>query len=182
MYTHISKARSNWLRFRTLSSACIDGGWSHLDRAMMARAINLAKRCKESGDVPVGAVVVCNETCSILGEGWNQRERSQTPSSHAEMLAFSEASSSRGRWRLDKTTLYVTLEPCIMCYGAAVLARCEKIVYGTPNTNCGATTSGVLADTEKLNHTPHVVGGLMSGECSALLQDFFKSIRTKKSG
>ena len=147
----------------------------------MARAVNLAKRCDVSGDVPVGAVVVCNRTRRILGEGWNQREGRQTPSSHAEMLAFSEASSSRGQWRLDETTLYVTLEPCIMCYGAAVLARCEKIVYGTQNPNCGAITSGVLAEPKKLNHTPLVVGGLMSGECRALLHDFFKSIRTKKS-
>jgi tRNA(adenine34) deaminase len=148
-----------------------------LDRTRMARALALAGRCAATGDVPVGALVVCDRTGAVLGESWNQRESLQSPCAHAETLALDAAALARGSWRLDGTTLYATLEPCIMCYGAAVLGRCDRIVYGAPNPTSGALTSGVLADHHRLNHRPVVVGGLMAQECGDLVREFFQSMR-----
>lgn len=153
-----------------------------IDRTHMARALALAGRCAVTGDVPVGALVACDRTGAILGESWNQRESLQSPCAHAETLALDAAALSRGTWRLDGTTLYVTLEPCIMCYGAVVLGRCDRIVYGAPNPTSGALTSGVLADHHKLNHRPVVVGGLMAQECGSLVRGFFQSMREVKKG
>ena len=151
--------------------------WPARDQKHMSRALVLAARCADTADVPVGALVVCDLSDRVLGESWNQREAMQTPCAHAETLALDAAAKARGQWRLHDTTLYVTLEPCIMCYGAAVLARCGRIVYGTQNHASGALSSGVLDDPSKLNHQPIVVGGLMAEECSSIVRDFFRKMR-----
>ena len=174
----LKSALATWrwaaLSRRTSTAASTAPDWSALDREHMTRALTLARRCAATADVPVGALVACDHTGSVLGESWNQRESLQSPCAHAESLALDAAARARGAWRLHGTTLYVTLEPCIMCYGAAVLGRCDRIVYGAPNHTSGALSSGVLATPQKLNHRPVVAGGLMAHECGSIVRHFFQ--------
>jgi len=143
----------------------------------MQLAIAEAKRALGHDDVPVGAVILGADG-SILGRGHNERELLQDPSAHAEMLAIREAAAAVGSWRLLDTTLYVTLEPCAMCAGAIVLARIPYVVYGTADPKAGAAGSvlDILAE-PRLNHRPHVIGGILAPECAALLVDFFAARR-----
>lgn len=128
-------------------------------------------------DVPVGAVVV-SSSGSVLGAGGNERERLGDPTAHAEVVALRAAAASLRRWRLTGCTLVVTLEPCTMCAGAAVLARVDRLVYGAPDPKAGAVGSrwDVVRD-RRLNHRPEVVAGVLADECGALLRDFFAGRR-----
>lgn len=144
---------------------------------VMRAALAEASRCDESADVPVGALVV-DRHGRIVGAGRNARERDQDPTAHAEVLALREAASHRGSWHLGGCTLVVTLEPCSMCAGAAVLSRVEKVIYGADDPKAGACGSlfDLLRD-RRLNHRPEVTGGVLAGEAADLLRSFFAARR-----
>ena len=146
------------------------------DEAFMRRALELARRAQEEGEVPVGAVVVLNE--NVLGEGWNRPITASDPTAHAEIQAMRAASSALSNYRLMGATLYVTLEPCVMCAGAMFHARIWRVVFGASDPKAGAAGSIVdLFKNEKLNHHTQIQGGVLAGECSALLSRFFASRR-----
>ena len=142
------------------------------DVAMRA-ALDEARRAHESGDVPIGAVVL-DPAGSVIGRGHNVRERDGDPTGHAELVALRRAAEATGEWRLAGCTLVVTLEPCTMCAGAAVLSRVDRLVFGAYDAKAGAVGSlwDVVRD-RRLSHRPEVVGGVLADECSALLDDFF---------
>lgn len=146
--------------------------------AAMSRALFLANKAREGGDVPVGAVVI-DEWGKILGEGWNTREAEADPAGHAEIMAMREAAKRRGTWRLDDTTLVVTLEPCTMCAGAIVNARVGRLVMGAWDPKAGAAGSirDVVRDA-RLNHQVEVVPGVLQTECEIQLRGFFSSRRS----
>ncbi|PVU84136.1 tRNA-specific adenosine deaminase [Cellulomonas sp. WB94] len=143
----------------------------------MTVAIEEARVALGSGDVPVGAVVVGADG-EVVGRGHNARERDHDPTAHAEVVALREASVRLGRWRLDDCTLVVTLEPCLMCAGATVLARVPRLVLGAWDPKAGACGSqwDVVRD-RRLNHRVEVVGGVLEDECGALLREFFEERR-----
>ena len=144
----------------------------------MREALELARKSQAAGEVPVGSVVVRGE--KIVGRGWNHPIASHDPSSHAEMEALREAASFEGNYRLAGTTLYVTLEPCVMCAGALVLARIDKLVFGARDVRFGAVRSKFrLADNELLNHRVAVEEGLLAGESAELLAGFFAARRRR---
>ncbi len=143
------------------------------DVAAMRRALAQAERAPAHGDVPVGAVVV-DAAGAVLAEAHNDREGSGDPTAHAEVLALRAAAAARGAWRLEGCTLVVTLEPCSMCAGAAVLARVARVVYGAPDPKAGAAGSLVdLLRDRRLNWRPEVVGGVLAEECGSVLRTFF---------
>ena len=157
--------------------------------AMMRRALQVASAppadasaeaasAQPTGDVPVGAVVFDSDGVE-LASGRNERERVGDPTAHAEIIALRRAAQARGEWRLDGCTLVVTLEPCTMCAGAAVLARVARVVFGAYDDKAGAVGSlwDVVRD-RRLNHRPEVVAGVLAGESSALLDEFFRGQRT----
>jgi len=150
-----------------------------LDRRMMARALELARGAAEHDDVPIGAVVARGP--DVLGEAGNERELRGDPTAHAEILALRAAADRLGGWRLPETTLYVTLEPCLMCAGAASLARVPRLVFGASDTKGGAL--GGVVDSyapppaQALNHLPTVEDGLLADECGRLLGSFFAERR-----
>jgi tRNA(adenine34) deaminase len=142
------------------------------DEAFMRRALELARRAEEEGEVPVGAVVVLEE--KVIGEGWNRPVSASDPSAHAEIQALRAAASARKSYRLVGTTLYVTLEPCAMCVGAMFHARVRRVVFGAADPKTGAAGSVVdLFAQSKLNHHALVQGGVLAAECGALLSSFF---------
>ena len=143
----------------------------------MGLALEQARSAVAAGDVPVGAVVV-DASGEVLGAGVNRREADGDPTAHAEVLALRAAARARGEWRLDGCTLVVTLEPCLMCAGALVLARVSRLVLGAWDPKAGATGSvwDVVRD-RHVNHRVEVVGGVREAECSRLLLDFFAEHR-----
>lgn len=147
------------------------------DDAAVAAALDLARAARERGEVPIGAVVVSADG-DVIGAGCNERETAHDPTGHAEVVALRAAGAALGSWRLTGCTLAVTLEPCTMCAGAAVLARVDRVVFGAWDPAYGAAGSlrDVLRDT-RLNHNPEVVGGVREAECRALLDHFFADRR-----
>ena len=143
------------------------------DAALMLLALEQADLAANHGDVPVGAVVAGPDG-SIMGVGRNRREELNDPTAHAEVLALRAAGTAIGSWRLTGCTLVVTLEPCTMCAGAAVLARVDRLVYGAVDPKAGAAGSlwDVVRD-RRLNHRPEVVRGVLAAECSDRLLAFF---------
>ncbi|MGO1167456.1 MAG: tRNA adenosine(34) deaminase TadA [Janibacter sp.] len=143
------------------------------EEAWMTRALQLAVQAAADGDVPVGAVVV-DVTGTIIGEGRNTRERDGDPTGHAEIIALRAAAEAKGEWRLDGCALVVTLEPCPMCAGAAVLARVPRVVLGAWDPKMGACGSvwDVVRD-RRSTHRVEVVGGVRESECSQVLREFF---------
>jgi tRNA(adenine34) deaminase len=145
---------------------------SPTDVRMMSLALEEAHRAGTWGDVPIGAVVARGE--EVLARAANQRELLGDPTAHAEILALRTASRAARVWRLSGTTLYVTLEPCAMCAGAAVLARVDRLVYGAPDPKAGfAGSLGDLVREPRLNHRVEVTVGVLAEECGALLREFF---------
>ena len=145
--------------------------------AAMSAALAEARAALDSGDVPIGAVVV-DAAGSVIGAGRNVREAQADPTGHAEVVALRAAAARRGEWRLDGCTLVVTLEPCTMCAGALVLARVDRLVFGAFDPKAGAVGSlwDVVRD-RRLNHRPEVVGGVRAAEATALLEEFFAGHR-----
>lgn len=143
----------------------------------MRRALDLAARAGSAGDVPVGAVVL-DPSGAVIGEGRNLREVDADPTAHAEVVALRAAARHTGSWRLEDCTLVVTLEPCPMCAGAAMLARISRIVLGAWDPKLGATGSvwDVVRD-RRATHRIEVVGGVLEFEASRLLLDFFEERR-----
>jgi len=139
----------------------------------MRLALQEARLCLPAGDVPIGAVVV-DGSGQLVGAGHNVRERDADPTGHAEVVALRSAAERIGQWRLSGCTLVVTLEPCTMCAGAAVLARVERIVFAAFDDKAGAVGSlwDVVRD-RRLNHRPEVVSGVLVEDSSALLREFF---------
>jgi tRNA(adenine34) deaminase len=144
----------------------------------MRRALELAQRAADAGDVPVGALVVGPDG-AVLGEGWNLREAQGDPTAHAEVVAVREAAGRLGTWRLEGCTLVVTMEPCPMCAGAVVLSRIERVVLGGWDPKLGACGSvwDVVRD-RRATHRAEVVGGVLEEECGAAVRRFFEEHRT----
>lgn len=142
----------------------------------MRRALELASRCAEHGDVPIGAVVVREDR--EIGAAGNERELRGDPTAHAEILAIREAASVGQGWRLDGATLYVTLEPCAMCAGAIVLARLDRVVFGAADPKAGfAGSLGNLVQDPRLNHEVTLVPAVLAEESGELLRAFFQARR-----
>lgn len=144
----------------------------------MLRALELAREAGEEGEVPVGAVIVCEG--KIIAEGRNRREADKNALCHAEIEAIHNACRALGGWRLWKCELYVTLEPCPMCAGAIINARIPQVVYGAADDKAGSCGSIVDLFELPYNHHPQVTAGFMQEEAAALLQDFFRRLRKKR--
>ncbi|WP_459170414.1 tRNA adenosine(34) deaminase TadA [Natronospora cellulosivora (SeqCode)] len=145
----------------------------------MKKAIIEAQKALEIEEVPIGAVVVYKE--QIVGRGYNLKERDHDPTAHAEIIALRDAARNMQSWRLDQCELYVTIEPCPMCAGAIVQARIKKLVYGAKDIKAGGVSSlyNICSD-ERLNHfVPEIKGEVLTEECSTLMKDFFKKLRSK---
>ena len=143
----------------------------------MRLALDAAREALSTGDVPVGAVLL-DETGVVVGADHNRREELSDPTAHAETLLMSARARQLGDWRLPGHTLVVTLEPCVMCAGAAVLARLDRIVYGAADLKAGAAWSLYnIPQDRRLNHRVELVDGVLEEECSALLSDFFTTRR-----
>jgi tRNA(adenine34) deaminase len=146
------------------------------DEAWMRYAIRLAQRAESLGEVPVGAVLVKNEQC--IAEGWNDAITSHDPTAHAEIVALRTAGKRIENYRLIETTLYVTLEPCVMCMGAISHARVKRLVFGAFDPKRGAVCHALqLTDAPFLNHRVDWMGGVLETECGDLLRDFFRARR-----
>lgn len=149
---------------------------AQLETAMRA-ALTEAGRAIEHGDVPVGAVLLGPDG-TVVASDHNRREELQDPTAHAEMLVLSAAARLRGDWRLTGHTLVVTLEPCAMCAGAAVLARLQRIVFGAPDLKAGAAWSLYnIPQDRRLNHHVELEGGVLESECAEQLRTFFEQRR-----
>ena len=142
----------------------------------MQHALALARKAEVAGEVPVGAVLVNEEAC--LAEGWNQPIGRHDPTAHAEVMALRAAGDCLGNYRFSGSTLYVTLEPCLMCVGAMVHARVARLVFGAFDPKSGAVTSCVQGfELPGLNHRVESTGGVLADECGELLKQFFRSRR-----
>lgn len=148
------------------------------DERFMRLALAQAHAAELLGEVPIGAVVVCDGR--VVASGFNRREIDADPTAHAELLAVREAASVLGRWRLEGCTVYVTLEPCPMCAGALHAARVDRCVYGAVDPKAGAlgTLYDIASDT-RLNHRYDVTSGVLADESSALLKSFFAALRSR---
>jgi len=151
-------------------------GQAAIDLAFMRIALDQARQAAAAGEVPVGAVIVRGET--LLAATANRPIETRDPTAHAEILAIREAAEKTGNYRLPATTLYVTLEPCIMCMGAIIHARVQRLVFGAIDPKAGAAGSRYTIGTDDLlNHRLEITGGILEGECSRILKDFFRQRR-----
>lgn len=142
----------------------------------MSNALKLAKKSYQFGEVPVGAVVVCND--QIIGTGYNQKETKQNPIKHAEIIAIEQACKVKKSWRLNDCILYVTLEPCLMCSGAIIQSRISKVVYSTSSKKFGFIDYVEnIFENSKHNHKPIIIQGVLEKESQKLLKKFFKNKR-----
>ena len=146
------------------------------DELFMREALALGRQAEASGEVPVGAVVVVDG--EIIGRGFNSSIGRSDPTAHAEILAIREAGAKSRNYRLEGATLYVTLEPCVMCAGGLVAARVERLVFGARDLRFGGVRSKFhLADSELLNHRVEIVEGVLAAECMELIKYFFEQRR-----
>jgi len=149
----------------------------NLDEKLMALALKEANKCPKDDEVPVGCIIV-NSEGKIIAKGHNKREKKHSVFSHAEVEATSKASKELKDWQLVNCTIYITLEPCIMCAGAILQSRFSKIVYGAKNPKAGAFGSSInVVDAKNLNVNPEIVSGVLEEECSAIIKDYFKNKR-----
>jgi tRNA(adenine34) deaminase len=146
------------------------------DELWMEEALRCAQRALEAGEVPVGAVTVCDG--KIVGRGWNRNISDSDPTAHAEILALREAGTTVGNHRLGDCELFATIEPCAMCAGAMVHARIKRLVYGADDPKAGAVRSALqVLNHPQLNHKIEVQSGILAGRSAELLQEFFKNRR-----
>ena len=146
------------------------------DERYLRQALELAREAERAGEVPVGAVVVLDG--QVIGRGRNSPIAANDPTAHAEILAIREATAALGNYRLEGATLYVTLEPCVMCAGALVASRLSRLVFGARDLRFGGVRSKFrLADAEVLNHRLEIVEGVLGAECTELVQRFFAARR-----
>lgn len=146
------------------------------DEAWMWHALRLAQRAEQQGEVPVGALLVLDDRC--IAEGWNQPIQSNDPTAHAEIVTLRKAGQALDNYRLIDTTLYVTLEPCVMCMGAIAHARVKRLVFGAFDPKRGAVCHALqLSDAPFLNHRVAWTGGILEQNCAEMLTDFFKARR-----
>lgn len=151
----------------------------HNDRYYMQEALEEAKKAAALGEVPIGAVIVYKN--EIIARAHNLRETTQNALTHAESMAIQEACKKIGSWRLEETTLYVTLEPCPMCAGAVLQSRIPRIVYGARDIKAGCVDSLYrLLNDARFNHECEVTEGILGDECGQILTDFFKALRERK--
>jgi tRNA(adenine34) deaminase len=151
----------------------------HSDELFMQEALRDAQRALEMGEVPVGAVVVCDG--NILAHGWNRNLTGNDPTAHAEIVALREAGAIVGNHRLEDCELFATIEPCAMCAGALVHARIKRLVYGADDPKAGAIHSVMqVLNHPQLNHRTEVKGGVLAGQCAELLQSFFRAKRESR--
>lgn len=149
------------------------------DRYFMQQALIEAQKAGAKGEVPIGAILVHNE--EIIAHAHNLRETTQNAVTHAELLAIQQACEKIGSWRLEDTTLYVTLEPCPMCAGAILQSRVPRVVYGARDIKAGCVDSLYrLLNDERFNHECEVVEGVLAEECGQILTDFFRTLRARK--
>jgi tRNA(adenine34) deaminase len=149
------------------------------DRGFMQQALVEAETAARRGEVPVGAVVVRGG--EVVGRGYNLREASNDPTTHAEMIAIRQAAATLDSWRLLECTLFVTLEPCVMCMGAIILARIPRLVFACRDPRAGAVGSIYdFSRDERFNHRVEVAEGVLADECSELLSGFFQELRARK--
>ena len=149
------------------------------DVSFMQLALTAAQEAADQGEVPVGAVVVC--AGAVVGRGYNRREVNQSPLGHAEIAAIDQASRHFSSWRLNQCSIYVTLEPCIMCVGAILQARMGRLVFGCLDTKAGAVESLYrLCEDLRLNHQLPVTGGVLASQSAAILAEFFQRLRERK--
>ena len=143
----------------------------------MQLALNLADRAAAEGEVPVGAVLVLND--AVIGEGWNRPIGTHDATAHAEIQALRDAGQRLGNYRLPGTTLYVTLEPCVMCAGAIIHARVDRVIYGAPDPKAGACGSlfELLPSNSRFNHRTDCRGGILTEGCAETLRAFFRARR-----
>jgi len=152
------------------------------DEFYMREALKEAYKALEINEVPIGAVIVRNCDGEIIGRGSNRRNIEKNPLYHAEITAINEAAKIIGDWRIEKCTLYVTVEPCPMCAGAIVQARIPRVVFGARNRKAGCCGSVMnILQQEKLNHQAEITQGVLAEECAALMSDFFKKFRKKEN-
>ena len=146
------------------------------DRDFMGLALDEAERAAAAGETPIGAILVIDG--AVIASAHNMRETWQDPTAHAESIVLRQAAAKLGRWRLPDATVYVTMEPCLMCAGALVLARVNRLVYGCRDERAGALGSvyDVVRD-EKLNHVYRITPSVLEQECRAVLQGFFEKLR-----
>lgn len=146
----------------------------------MMEALKEAEKARDLGEVPIGCVIVKDQ--KIIGRGYNRTVIEKDPTAHAEILAIRDAANFLGGWRLLETDLYVTCEPCAMCAGAMVWARVTKVVFGTKDPKAGACGSVVnILQENGFNHQVEIESGILEEPCKAILQSFFKDIRTRKA-
>jgi tRNA(adenine34) deaminase len=146
------------------------------DELWMEEALRCAQRALEAGEVPVGAVVVCDGR--VIGQGWNNNISDSDPTAHAEIIALREAGATVGNHRLGGCELFVTIEPCAMCAGALVHARIKRLIYGAEDTKAGAVHSALqVLNHPAMNHQIEVRSGVLAGRSAELLQSFFRNRR-----
>jgi tRNA(adenine34) deaminase len=157
----------------------VGGEASAADESYMRVALDEARAAAAAGEIPVGAIVVAND--AVLARAHNLREERQSALAHAEILAIETASARLKSWRLEECTIYVTLEPCIMCVGAILQARIARLVFGCLDPKAGAVESLYrLCEDTRLNHRLPVTGGILTEDCSRILSDFFSNLRKGK--
>lgn len=150
------------------------------DELWMEEALRAAQRALEAGEVPIGAIVVCEN--KVIGRGWNSNLTNSDPTAHAEIMALREAAKAIGNHRLSGCELFATIEPCAMCAGALVHARIKRLVYGADDPKAGAVHSVMqVLNHPKLNHQMDVREGVLASRCSDLLQTFFRQRRTENT-
>jgi len=160
----------------TINDQQLTTGATGSNELWMEEALRSAQRALEAGEVPVGAVVVCDGR--IVGRGWNRNISDSDPTAHAEIVALREAGAAIGNHRLERCELFATIEPCPMCAGALVHARIKRLVYGADDPKAGAVQSVMqVLNHPQLNHRMEVRSGVLAGRCADLLQSFFKNRR-----
>ena len=166
------------LQYNANDLCCQKGAFLMEPKEYMMQALELARQALDTGDVPVGCVVVQGD--QVVGRGRNRREEKQNALLHAEIEAINEACQTLGRWRLSDCALYVTLEPCPMCAGAILQSRIPQVFFGARDPKGGAMGGVLDLFWEDFNHRPQVVAGVLEAECSCLLEEFFRTLRESR--